>query len=206
LRAINVPFVIRGRAQTMVRLGDRRLTLGRLRRRAGQACRYVEVAYQDRAREQVDVVVFHDRTFKEPWFLLVPAGSVAQLSTADVVALYRDRMHIELTFRDWKTPLGIRGLRLEVDAAPRLSRLLLALSLAYILAILLGAGPLAAAVRAYAEVLRSTPRHGTRRRLGALTIGILALSLTRFLARARDELDRILAGFTAGTPALEIAS
>lgn len=206
LRTINVPFIIRGRAQTMVRLGDRRLSLGRLRRRAGRACRYLDVAYHDRARERVDVVVFHDRTFKEPWFLLVPTGSAAQLSTEDVVGLYRDRMHIELTFRDWKTHLGVRGLRLEVDAAPRLGRLLLALSLAYILAILLGAGPLAAAVRAYAEVLRSTPRHGTRRRLGALSIGILALSLGRFVARARDELDRILAAFADGVPALEIAS
>ncbi len=206
LRAINIPFVIRGRTQTMVRLGDRRLSLGRLRRRAGHACRYTQVAYQDRVREQVDVVVFHDRTFQEPWFLLVPANSSGQLPTADVVALYRDRMHIELTFRDWKTHLGVRGLRLEVDAAPRLGRLLLALSLAYILAILLGAGPLARDVRAYAEVLRSTPRHGTRRRLGALTIGILALSLHRFVMRARDELDRILAGFADGVPALEIAS
>ena len=61
-------------------------------------------------------------------------------------------------------------------------------------------------VRAYAEVLRSTPRHGTRRRLGALAIGILALSLGRFVARARDELDRILAAFAAGVPAWEITS
>jgi len=206
LRTVNVPFVIRGRAQTIVRVGDRRLTLGCLRRRAGQARRYADVAYQDHAREQVDVVVFHDRTFKEPWFLLVPAGSATPLPTEDVVALYRDRMHIELTFRDWKTHLGVRGLRLEVDAAPRLGRLLLALSLAYILAILLGAGPLAADVRAYAEVLRSTPRHGTRRRLGALSIGILALSLGRFVARARDELDRILAAFADGVPAWAITS
>lgn len=206
LRAVNVPFVIRGRAQTIVRVGDQRLRLGRLRRRAGQARRYADVAYHDRARQPVDVIVFHDRTFKEPWFLLVPAGSSAQLPTADVVALYRDRMHIELTFRDWKTHLGVRGLRLEADPASRLGRLLLALSLAYILAILLGAGPLAADVRAYAEVLRSTPRHGTRRRLGALSIGILALSLGRFVARARDELDRILAAFADGVPAWEIAS
>jgi hypothetical protein len=206
LRTVNVPFVIRGRAHTIVRVGDRRLTLGRLRRRAGQAHRYADVAYQDHAREQVDVVVFHDRTFKEPWFLLVPAGSATPLPTEDVVALYRDRMHIELTFRDWKTHLGVRGLRLEVDAAPRLGRLLLALSLAYILAILLGAGPLAADVRAYAEVLRSTPRHGTRRRLGALSIGILALSLGRFFARARDELDRILAAFADGVPAWAVTS
>ena len=61
-------------------------------------------------------------------------------------------------------------------------------------------------MRAYAEVLRSTPRHGTRRQLGALSIGILALSLGRLVARARDELDRILAAFSDGVPAWAIAS
>jgi hypothetical protein len=93
-------------------------------------------------------------------------------------------MHIELTFRDWKTHLGIRGLRLEIDIAPRLERLLLALTVAYILAVLLGAGPTARRVRADCEILRATPRHGTRRRLSALSVGILLLSLARFAALA----------------------
>ena len=89
--------------------------------------------------------------------------------------------------------------------APRLGRLLLALSLAYILAVLLGAGPIAARIRAHAEVLRSTPRHGTRRRLSALSIGILALSLGRFADLARADLERLLAAFERGVPAAEIA-
>jgi hypothetical protein len=204
LRTLNIPFVVRGRSNTLVRVGGQRLSLGRLRRRAGRARRYVNATYQGTAQEPVDIVVFHNPDFKEPWFLLVPAGSTAQLPTDDVVALYRERMHIELTFRDWKTHLGLRGLRLEVDAAPRLGRLLLALSLGYILAVLLGAGHIAARVRAHAEVLRSTPRHGTRRRLSALSIGILALSLRRFVALARQELDRLLAAFERGVPAAEI--
>lgn len=204
LRMLNIPFVIRGRSNTLVRVGGQRLSLGRLRRRSGRARRYVNATYQGTAQEPVDIVVFHNPAFKEPWFLLVPAGSTAQLPTDDVVALYRERMHIELTFRDWKTHLGLRGLRLEVDAGPRLGRLLLALSLAYILAVLLGAGPLAAPVRAHAEVLRATPRHGTRRRLSALSIGILALSLGRFATLVRHELDRLLAAFARGVPAAEI--
>lgn len=206
LRRLNIPFVIRGLSNTIVRIGQHRRSLGRLRRRGGQAIRYTNVTYHDTAQEPVDVVVFHDRTFHEPWFLLVPPGSAEPLPTNDVVALYRERMHIELTFRDWKTHLGIRGLRLEADVAPRLGRLLLALSIAYLLAVLLGAGPLAAGVRAHVEVLRSRPRHGTRRRLSALSIGILALSLNRFVARARDELDGILASFARGTPAREITA
>lgn len=115
-------------------------------------------------------------------------------------------MHIELTFRDWKTHLGVRGLRLEVDAAPRLGRLLLALSIAYIIAVLLGAGEIAARIRAHSEVLRSTPRHGTRRRLGALSIGILALSLGRFADIVGRALERLLAAFERGVPAAELAT
>jgi hypothetical protein len=204
LRTLNIPFVIRGRSSTVVRSGRRRLSLGRLAHRRGRACRYANAAYQDSAQEPVDIVVFHDPAFKEPWFLLVPAGSQQQLPTHDVVDLYRERMHIELTFRDWKTHLGVRGLRLEVDPAPRLSRLLLALSIAYILAVLLGSGEIAASVRAHAEVLRSKPRHGTRRRLGALSIGILALSLGHFANLVSHELARLLAAFARGEPAAEI--
>lgn len=204
LRELNIPFIIRGRSNTIVRIGGQRLMLGRLPRRTSRAKRYGNAVYQDSLQEPVDLVVFHDPAFKEPWFLLVPVGSEVQLPTDDVVDLYRQRMHIELTFRDWKTHLGVRGLRLEVDAAPRLGRLLLALSVAYILAVLLGSGEIAPRIRAHCEVLRSTPRHGTRYRLGALSIGILALSLGRFDALARDELIRLLAAFERGQPAAEV--
>jgi len=203
LRTLNIPFLVRGRSNTIVRLEGKRLRLGRLPHRRGRPCRYSHAAYQDDSQEPVDIVIFHDPHFQQPWFLLVPAGSEAQLPTAEVVALYRQRMHIELTFRDWKTHLGVRGLRLEVDPAPRLGRLLLALSCAYLLAVLLGSGPLAAAVRAHSEVLRSQPRHGTRRRLSALSIAILALSLARFAHLLSRELDRLLTAFERGLPAAD---
>lgn len=206
LQQMNIPFIVRGRSQTIVRINGARRSLGRLLRRAGRAQRYPNASDQDTVQDPVDIVVFHEPAFQEPWFLLVPAGSEAPLPTAPVVALYRERMHIELTFRDWKTHLGVRGLRLEVDVAPRLGRLLLALSLAYVLAVLLGAGPLGASVRAHTEVLRSTPRHGTRRRLSALSIGILALSLSRFRAFAEQGLQQVLAAFARGAPAMEIAT
>ena len=205
LRTLNIPFLIRGRSNTIVRVGGKRLSLGRLPHRSGHPCRYSNATYQDSSQEPVDIVVFHDPNFQQPWFLLVPAGSAAQLPTAEVVELYRERMYIELTFRDWKTHLGVRGLRLEVDQAPRLGRLLLALSGAYILAVLLGSGQIAAPVRAHSEVLRSQPRHGTRRRLSALSIGILALSLARFAHLVSRELDRILAAFERGLAAREIS-
>jgi len=206
LRSLQIPFLIRGRSNTIVRVDGQRLSLGRLRHRAGQPRRYPNATYQDEVQEPVDIIVFRDPNFQEPWFLLVPAGSELPFPTADVIALYRQRMHIELTFRDWKTHLGVRGLRLQVDPARRLGRLLLALSAAYILAVLLGAGRLAPRVRAHYEVLRSRPRHGTQRRLSALSIGILALSLARFTKLVRRELDRILAAFQRGRPAKEIAT
>ncbi len=205
LRLAGIPYLVRGRRSTVVRIGPQRLALGRVPHRQGVAVRYPEVAYQSTKRELVDLVIFHDPTFKEPWYLLVPPGSHRQLPTNAVVALYRQRMHIELTFRDWKTHLGVRGLRLAVDIAPRLERLLLALTVAYTLAVLLGAGPAARRVRADCEILRATPRHGTRRRLSALTVGILLLSLTRFAAVAARTLTRLLVGLARGRPAVALA-
>jgi hypothetical protein len=205
LRRARIPYLVRGRRNTLVRLGNQRLALGRVPYRQGAAVRYAQVAYQQTQREPVDLIVFHDPAFQEPWYLLVPPGSHRQLPTDLVVALYRQRMHIELTFRDWKTHLGIRGLRLEVDIAPRLERLLLALTVAYTLAVLLGAGPAARQVRADCEILRTTPRHGTRRRLSALSVGILLLSLTRFAALAARALTRLLAALARGIPAATLA-
>ena len=205
LRQAGIPYLVRGRSNTMVRLGAQRLALGRVPHRSGQAIRYAQVAYPETKRERVDLIVFHDPAFKEPWYLLVPPDSATLLPTAAVVALYRQRMHIELTFRDWKTHLGIRGLRLEVDIAPRLERLLLALTVAYTLAVLLGAGPAARRVREDCEILRATPRHGTRRRLSALTVGILLLSLTRFAALAARTLTRLLVALARGLPAATLA-
>ena len=205
LRRLNIPFLIRGRKNTMVRIGKTRMLLARVRQRKGKPVRYSQVAYHDKRQEPIDLVVFHDPTFKEPWYLLVPPGTEAHFSTEEVVNLYRQRMHIELTFRDWKTHLGIRGLRLEVDIAPRLGRLLLALTVAYTLTVLLGSGPAARRVRADCEVLRCSPRHGTRRRLSALSIGILLISLTRFAALARQTLSDLLRALGAGTSASRLA-
>jgi hypothetical protein len=206
LAGLGIPYLIRGRCNTMIRVGRRRMILGRLCHRRGRAIRYANVLYQDRVQQPVDVVVFRDPQFQEPWYLLVPPGSEASFPTQQALALYRERMHIELTFRDWKTHLGIRGLRLEVDVAPRLGRLLLVLSVAYVLAVLLGVSRAGKRVRQDCEVLRCAPRHGTRRRLSALTIGILLLSLSRFASLAERTLQSILAALRRGSAALALAN
>lgn len=205
LRRLGIPYLIRSRKNTMVRIGKKRMPMGHVRHRKGRPVRYSHVAYHDKKQESIDLVVFHDPTFKEPWYLLIPPGTEIKFPTKEAVSLYRQRMHVELTFRDWKTHLGVRGLRLEVDIAPRLGRLLLILTVAYILTVLLGSGPAAHRVRADCEVLRCSPRHGTRRRLSALSVGILLISLTRFTALAQRTLLNLVQALGAGTPASRIA-
>lgn len=204
LRLLRIPFLIRGRRKTTVYVEGKGKSLGQLSHRRGKPRRYADARYQGTLKEPVDLVVFHDPNFKEPWYLIVPANSEDLLSTQQVVDLYRERMWVELTFRDWKTHLGVRGLRLEEDTAARMGRLLLALSVAYIVAVLLGACSAATRVREDCEVLRRTPRHGTRKRLGALNIGILLLSLGRFAKLAERALKGILNALTRGRGALNI--
>lgn len=197
LRQLGTPYLIRTKKKVSVWVEGKKKLVGQLKRRR-RPVRYTNLLYQGTRKEPVDLVVYHDPDFKEPWFLVVPPHSIKLLPTDEVVALYRQRMHIELTFRDWKTHLGVRGLRLQVDKAVRLSRLLLALTAAYILVVLLGAVPAAFRVRMACERLRTTPRHGTRNRLSAMSVGILMLSLARFASLARRILFKILAALRRG--------
>jgi hypothetical protein len=52
---------------------------------------------------------------------------------------------------------------------------------------------------------RTTPRHGTRRRLSALSVGILLLSLARFAALATRSLTQVRAALARGIPAVTLA-
>ena len=86
-------------------------------------------------------------------YLLIPSGT--PLTVEEIVELYAKRMSIEQGFRDWKTHLGVRGLVFYgVNPAPRLTRLLLAFSLSYLLCLALGSTPEAQAVRGFVEILR----------------------------------------------------
>jgi len=204
LRQLGIPYLVRTKKKVGVWVDGRKRLVGQLKRRR-RPMRYTNILYQGTRKEPVDLVIYHDPDFKEPWFLVVPPRSSKLLPTEEVVALYRQRMHIELTFRDWKTHLGVRGLRLQVDKAVRLSRLLLALTAAYILVLLLGAVPEAVRVRMACERLRGRPRHGTQRRLSAMTVGILMLSLARFASLARRLLFKILAALRRGRGGISLA-
>jgi len=173
-------FIIRGLAKVIVEYQAegkvKRASLGRLPHRQGVACRYRKVLYQGTKKEQIDIIVYREKGFKEPWFLLVPAGSEEMLPTDAVVQLYRSRMRIETSFRDFKSWLGVRGLRLKVRKAERLNRLLTGLALGYILLLALGSGRLAQQLRRELEILRNHARHGTRRTLSRLFVALLVVT------------------------------
>jgi len=99
-------------------------------------------------------------------------------------------MNIEVTFRDFKSHLGLRGLSLRVRKGERLDRLLGALVLAYILLLVLGMSEIGKSLQKRIEILRSKARHGTRKTLSVLTISLFALSDSFLLTR--DNLINIL--------------
>lgn len=187
-------FIIRGRRDVIVHYEENGKTyhkaLGRLKYSLGKPRRYRGCLYQGRKEIKVDVVVYRERSFKEPWFLLVPAGKEDILSTERVVELYRRRMNIEVTFRDFKSHLGVRGLSLRVRKGERLDRLLGAMVLTYILLLVLGVSEMGKFLRKRIEILRPKARHGTRRTLSVLTVSLFAISDTFLLTR--DNLINIL--------------
>jgi len=196
LRQEGIPFLCRAKRSVMVYLNGKGQTLGRFKMKPGQIRRY-SVLYHSQKKEPLDLIIYFGKGYKEPWYLLVPSGT--SLTAEEIVELYAKRMSIEQGFRDWKTHLGVRGLVFYGDnPAPRLTRLLLAFSLSYPLCLALGSTEEAQVVRAFVEIKRYKPRHGTTRTLSVLSIGILRLSLPRFSKQAYRELLRMLRRLSRG--------
>ena len=162
------------------------------------AVRFTHVLYHRTRQQPVDVVCYRDPACHEPWMLVLPPDSERLLPTREAVQCYRERMQIEQGHRDWKTHLGVRGLRLKVRQADRLARLLTAFAIAYALVLLLGASRLGQALRAQVEIRRARPRHGTTRTLSVLTLGGALLATPRHAPRAWRLLLRLLRALTGG--------
>jgi len=196
------PFLIRARSkvigQATVQGRRRRLSWGRLPHRLGRPIRYPHLLYHSQKAEPVDVIVYRQKGFQEPWFLIVPPDSASWLPTEEVVQLYRQRMQIEQCFRDWKSHLGLRGLHLQVEKSQRLLRLLMGFTLAYLIVLWLGQDPWAERLRPHWEQQRRKPRHGTRKVLSVLSIALYLLSHARWEQRARKRLMEILARLAQG--------
>ncbi len=150
----------------------------------------------------MDLIVYFDPSYQEPWSLLVPVAYRSLLETSSVIERYRDRMHVEQSFRDFKTHLGLRGLNLQVDIAPRMGRLLLAFCLTYVLCVLLGNSSLGQQARKTFEIPRRTARHGTQRTLSALTMAMLILSHPKWVQRAIAVLLKIIMKASSDRPLL----
>jgi len=198
LREEGIAFLCRAKRSVMVYLpGETKgRTLGRFKIKPGQIRRY-SILYHSQKKEPLDLIIFFGKGYKEPWYLLVP--SETSLTVEEIIALYAKRMSIEQGFRDWKTHLGVRGLVFYGDnPAPRLTRLLLAFSLSYLLCLALGSTQEALIVRAFVEIQRRKPRHGTTRTLSVLSIGILRLSLKKFSKEADRDLLKMLRRLSQG--------
>ncbi len=136
---------------------------------------------------------------------MVPSQSSALLPVRTVVALYRERMQVEQSFRDFKTHLGLRGLRLKVNIAERTGRLLLAFTMAYCLALLLGVSREAEKARRDLEIPRRRPRHGSCRTLSVLYVALAMLSHPHWRERAYVQLQFLVAWVAAGRSLLRRA-
>jgi hypothetical protein len=198
LREEGIPFLCRAKRSVMVYLQGQTKgqTLGRFKIKRGQLLRYC-VLYHCQKKEPLDLIIYFGKGYQDPWYLLVPSGT--SLTAEEIVELYAKRMSIEQGFRDWKTHLGVRGLLFYGDnPAPRLTRLLLAFSLSYLLCLALGSTEEAQPVRAFVEIKRRNPRHGTTRTLSVLSIGILRLSLKKFSKKADRDLLKMLRRLSRG--------
>jgi len=178
-------YIIRGRRDVMVAYREKekffRKSLGRLKHRQGKAKRYSGALYQGKSKEKVDIIVYREKGFKEPWFLLVPAFSEKLLPTDLVIDWYRARMNIETSFRDFKSLLGVRGISLKVRKAERFNRLLAGIVLIYILLLVLGVSELGKELRRKLEIVRHRARHGTKQTLSILSLALMAITDTFLL-------------------------
>jgi hypothetical protein len=197
-REEGIPFLCRAKRNVMVYLPaqTKGQTLGRFKIKPGQLLRY-SVLYHSQKKEALDLIIYFGKGYKEPWYLLISSGT--SLTAEQIIELYAKRMSIEQGFRDWKTHLGIRGLVFYAeDPAPRLTRLLLAFSLSYLLCLALGSTQPALSVRAFVEIQRRKPRHGTTRTLSVLSIGILRLSLKKYSHQADRDLLKMIRRLSDG--------
>jgi len=186
-RLHNYLYIIRGRRDVIVEYREKekisRKSLGRLKHRQGKAKRYSGALYQGKSKEKVDIIVYREKGFKEPWFLLVPGFSEKLLPTELIIEWYRARMNIETSFRDFKSLLGVRGISLKVRKAKRLNRLLAGIVLIYILLLVLGVSELGEELRKKLEIVRHRVRHGTKRTLSVLSLALMAITDTFLLNR-----------------------
>lgn len=185
-------YIIRVRKKVIVWINGKPKALSGLRYKKGKIVRYSNILYRKDDGVLLDLIIYRGTNFADTWYLVVPAGSFSIFPADEVVKLYRERMQIEQGFRDWKTHLGVRGLKLKVDRDIRLNRLLLSLSVVYIILLLLGICSFARANRKRFEVKRGKERHGTKDTMSVFTIAIAILSCVEMEEEIKKQLKNII--------------
>ena len=126
-----IRYVIRACGNPWVKTQEYEGPLDSFPRGAGRARRYEKVWYHRRAQVPVNLVVTHEEPAPEPWYLITNVAGVQP-----VVKWYRQRMAIEESFRDAKTGLGLKCLRLS--RADRVERMMILVAIAMWINVLVG--------------------------------------------------------------------
>jgi len=126
-----IRYVIRACGNPWVDTGEYAGKIESFPRQARRARRYESALYHKTSRVPVSMVVTHDEPAPEPWYLITNVEGVSS-----VVGFYRQRMAIEESFRDAKTGLGLKALRLSEPE--RLMRMMILVALAMLINVLVG--------------------------------------------------------------------
>lgn len=126
-----IGYVIRASSNPWIYTKDYAGPLSSFPRRAGRARRYDGAHYHKKAQVAVSLVVTHEEPAPEPWYLITNVAG-----TQAVVALYRKRMAIEESFRDAKTGLALKRLRLSEPQ--RLARMMILVAIVMAINVLVG--------------------------------------------------------------------
>ena len=156
LRQEGIPFLCRAKRSVMVYLQGQTKgqTLGRFKIKPGQLRRY-SVLYHSQKKEPLDLIIYFGKGYKEPWYLLVPSGSLPD-GARKSLSFTPNACRLNRGFEIGKLIWASGDWSFTVDnPAPRLTRLLLAFSLSYLLCLALGSTEEAQAVRAFVEIKRT---------------------------------------------------
>jgi hypothetical protein len=129
LQERDIAYVIRLRAETLIRYRGKTMPLGSLDTVEGAPILLSRVDYRDQNPVRLNLVI--SRKGGKIWYLGTSFSDAEQ-----AVAWYKKRFWIEEMFRDLKSRLGLNQVRLKDEE--RLARLLLGFQIAYLILALIG--------------------------------------------------------------------
>jgi len=172
LRDWGIRFVIRASGTPWVEMHGWAGRLSDAPRKPGWTSRWDQVLYHKMMRVEVSLVLTHKEPAPEPWYLVTNLERSSQ-----AVKAYQRRGWIEEQFRDAKTHMGLRHLR--IAKLKRLERLLILMAIVMALAVLSG-------LQWRARHPAEDPQLTTHKRGASLSVFLLGLALLRGALRPAD--------------------